>query len=124
MITPVPLDEYKAMILNLLEEQEHECDECEGTGVCPCCERECKECDGWGVKQKKVSDTDIHAMYFNAVMASLQKLCAYSSRHDFLTEAGDFIKHHGRPDMRSAWLNANDCREAGYITQPNINTVH
>jgi hypothetical protein len=123
MITPIPLSDYKTAVLEAIEEQEEECTKCEGEGICPCCDRECKACDGFGTKEKELSDTEIHAMYFNAVMVSLKKLCAYSSRHDFLTEAGDFIKHHGRPDMRCACLSTNDCREAGFITQPNI-TVH
>ncbi|MFI0474655.1 hypothetical protein ACGLWX_18245 [Halomonas sp. HMF6819] len=123
MITPIPLPDYKNTVLELVEYLESDCDECEGTGVCPCCERECQECDGFGTKNKSVSDTEIHAMYFNAVMESLKKLCAYSSRHDFLNEAGDFIKHHGRPDMRSAWLYANGCLDVGYIYQPNL-TAH
>jgi len=124
MITVMSLNEYKTAALEEIEEQEGECTECEGTGICPCCERECEECDGFGTKPKKLSDTEIHAMYFSEVMESLKKLCAFSSRHDFLTEAGDFIKHHGRPDMRRAWLSANEFFEAGYIAQPNINTVH
>lgn len=119
MITVMSLTEYKTAALEAIEEQEDECTECEGEGICPCCDRECKACDGFGTKPKKLSDTEIHAMYFSEVMESLKKLCAFSSRHDFLTEAGNFIKQHGRPDMRCAWLSANDCHHAPYI-----NTVH
>ncbi|RUR34505.1 hypothetical protein [Vreelandella nanhaiensis] len=126
MITPVSLVDYKNTVLELIEELDADCEECDGTGVCPCCERECQECDGFGTKGKELSDCDIHAMYFQAVMLSLKKLCAYSSRHDFLTEAGDFIKTNGRPDMRSAWLKHYQFGAAPFIdiSQPNINTVH
>ncbi|WP_417618778.1 hypothetical protein [Oceanisphaera sp.] len=124
MITTISLPEYSASLGEDIKEQEFECSECDGTGECPCCERDCKACDGTGSKLKTLSDSEIHAMYFDEVIESLKKLCAFSSRHDFLAEAGDFIKQNGRPDMRSAWLSANDCHEAPYISQPNINTVH
>lgn len=124
MITPISLSEYAITVKAALEEQEHECDECEGTGFCCCCSRVCQECDGDGQIMKVLTDREVHAMYFMAVMQSLKKLCAYSSRHDFLTEAGDFIKANGRPDTRLDWLKANGCSEAPYINQPNLNTVH
>ncbi|MDN3561677.1 hypothetical protein [Vreelandella neptunia] len=119
MITTISLPEYSAALGEDIKEQELECAECDGTGECPCCERDCLECDGTGSKLKTLSDREVHAMYFVTVMKSLKKLCAYSSRHDFLIEAGDFIKANGRPDTRFDWLNANDCHEAPYI-----NTVH
>lgn len=119
MITTISLPEFSASLSEDIKEQELECSECDGDGTCPCCERDCLECGGTGSKLKTLTDREVHAMYFVSVMKSLQKLCAYSSRHDFLTEAGDFIKANGRPDTHLDWLNANDCHEAPYI-----NTVH
>jgi hypothetical protein len=119
MITTISLPDYSASLDDAVKNPELKCTECAGTGECPCCERDCLACHGSGYQLKTLSDSEIHAMYFSEMIESLKKLCAYSSRHDFLAEAGDFIKQNGRPDMRIAWLDGGR-----YIYQPNINTVH
>ena len=100
MITVEPLHEWKER--QVFEEREVECYECGGSGECECCGRECLGCGGSGFDGlEDVPDREIEALYFNEVMDSLKRLCAFSSRHDFLTEAGDFIKTHGRLDQPS-----------------------
>jgi len=100
MITVESLHKWKERQDLEAWEKEEECEECDGTGECPCCERECLECDGTGITGlKKLSDKEVEARYFREVMESIKRLCAFSSRHDFLTEAGAFIKQQGRLDL-------------------------
>ena len=96
MITVQPIEQWRAF--QVFEDREVECSECSGTGECECCGRDCLECDGSGFGGlQSLSQTEIEARYFDEVMESLQRLCAFSSRHDFLEEAGAFIKRYGRP---------------------------
>lgn len=97
MITVEPIEEWRER--HTFDATEEECEECGGTGECPCCERECLECHGSGFREVNFSEREIRSRYFEEVMEAIKRLCAFSSRHDFLTEAGDFIKAHGRPDI-------------------------
>lgn len=97
MITVEPF--WKWVEPHQLEPVEEECHACSGTGECECCGRECLACDGTGSVLEEPSERELEARYFNEVMDSLKRLCAFSSRHDFLQEAGDFIKASGRMDL-------------------------
>lgn len=98
MITVEPLTEWKER--QVFEEVDTDCDECGGDGECSCCERECLECGGTGKSgMQQISEKEVEQRYFNDVMDSIKRLCAFSTRHDFLTEAGDFIKSTGRLDL-------------------------
>lgn len=100
MITVEPLLEWQER--QVFEEVEVPCRECDGDGDC-ICGRECRACGGSGIDDiRSVPEGEIEQRYFNEVMDSLRRLCAFSSRHDFLIEAGDFIKAHGRLDL-PAW---------------------
>ncbi|MDR5867262.1 hypothetical protein [Halomonas koreensis] len=97
MITIEPL--YQWQERQVFVEVETECAECDGTGECECCGRECRVCEGTGsAGLQALSAHDIEQRYFSEVIESLQRLCAFSSRHDFLDEVGAFIKRHGRLD--------------------------
>ncbi|MBB3142784.1 hypothetical protein [Halomonas organivorans] len=101
MVTIEPLDEWKAR--QVFEEVEAECEECAGKGECECCGRECLSCGGSGTAgMQALPDRDVEVRYFKDVIESLQRLCAFSSRHDFLDEVGAFIKRHGRLDYHPA----------------------
>lgn len=102
MITIQPLYEWQA--LQVFEDREVECRECDGTGECECCSRDCLACGGSGMGGiETLSQVEIEARYFHEVIETLQRLCAFSSRHDFLDEAGAFIKRYGRPgSMRNS----------------------
>lgn len=97
MITVEPLVEWKDR--HQFEAVEDECEECEGEGDCPSCGHTCEACGGLGRINKEMSEREIEARYFHEVMESLKRLCAFSSRHDFLQEAGDVIKAIGRLDL-------------------------
>lgn len=97
MITVQPYAEWEDRQCVAIDEEE--CDECCGTGECPCCERECLECHGSGFIDHTPNAAELYHRYFTEVMDSLKHLCAFSSHHDFLTEAGDFIKANGRLDL-------------------------
>lgn len=97
MITVEPIEEWKAR--QVFEEVEAKCPECNGDGECECCGRECLSCGGSGTAgMQELPEREVEARYFREVVESLQRLCAFSSRHDFLDEMGEFIKRHGRLD--------------------------
>lgn len=96
MVTVEPLEAWRER--QVFEDVEAECDECEGSGDCHCCGRECLECGGSGLQGfRSLSDFEVETRYFREVIESLQRLCAFSRRHDFLDEVGAFIKRNGRP---------------------------
>lgn len=97
MITVEPLASWEQR--HDFEPVEQVCEECSGLGDCECCGRECLTCGGTGSVIEDRPDFEIEQLYFHEVMDSLKRLCAFSSRHDFLTEAGDFIKANGRMDL-------------------------
>ncbi len=97
MITVEPLEEWKTR--QAFEEVEADCQECHGDGECECCGRECLSCGGSGLSGfQELPEREVERRYFEEVVSSLKRLCAFSSRHDFLDEMSDFIKQHGRLD--------------------------
>lgn len=80
-----------------LEPVERDCPDCEGLGDCEGCGRECMRCDGEGTVEEEPSRANLRQLHFDDVMRNVSRLCAWSSKHDFLEAAGEVVKILGRP---------------------------